>query len=149
MKWWEPDVMIIVVVVFLMLSLKTAFSFSSFILIKKLFSSSSLSAIRVVSSAYCRLLIFLLAILIPNCDSFSQIFHMMDIANKLIKQGDNIQPCYTPFPILNQSIILCSVLTAASWPTYMFLCRQVRWSGTPISLKRVSIVCCDSQSQRL
>ena len=149
MKWWEPDVMIIVVVVFLMLSLKTAFSFSSFILIKKLFSSSSLSAIRVVSSAYCRLLIFLLAILIPNCDSFSQIFHMMDIAYKLIKQGDNIQPCYTPFPILNQSIILCSVLTAASWPTYMFLCRQVRWSGTPISLKRVSIVCCDSQSQRL
>ena len=149
MKWWEPDVMIIVVVVFLMLSLKTAFSFSSFILIKKLFSSSSLSAIRVVSSAYCRLLIFLLAILIPNCDSFSQIFHMMDIAYKLIKQGDNIQPCYTPFPILNQSIILCSVLTAASWPTYMFLCRQVRWSGTPISLKRVSIVCCDSHSQRL
>ena len=149
MKWWEPDVMIIVVVVFLMLSLKTAFSFSSFILIKKLFSSSSLSAIRVVSSAYCRLLIFLLAILIPNCDSFSQIFHMMDIAYKLIKHGDNIQPCYTPFPILNQSIILCSVLTAASWPTYMFLCRQVRWSGTPISLKRVSIVCCDSQSQRL
>ena len=149
MKWGEPDVMIIVVVVFLMLSLKTAFSFSSFILIKKLFSSSSLSAIRVVSSAYCRLLIFLLAILIPNCDSFSQIFHMMDIAYKLIKQGDNIQPCYTPFPILNQSIILCSVLTAASWPTYMFLCRQVRWSGTPISLKRVSIVCCDSQSQRL
>ena len=106
--------MIIVVVVVLMLSLKTAFSFSSFILIKKLFSSSSLSAIRVVSSAYCRLLIFLLAILIPNCDSFSQIFHMMDIAYKLIKQGDNIQPCYTPFPILNQSIILCSVLTAAS-----------------------------------
>ena len=126
MKWWDLDVMIIDFF-FLMLSLNTAFSFSSFILIKKLFSSSSLSAIRVVSSTYCRLLIFLLAILIPNCDSFSQAFHMMDIAYKLIKQGDNIQPCRTPFPILNQSIILCSVLTAASWPTYTFLCRQVRW----------------------
>ena len=38
--------------IFLMLSFKPAFSFSSFTLIKRLFSSSSLSAIRVVSSAY-------------------------------------------------------------------------------------------------
>ena len=41
------------------------FSLSSFTFIKRLFSSSSLSAIRVVSSAYLRLLIFLPAILIP------------------------------------------------------------------------------------
>ena len=38
---------------------------------KRLFSSSSLSAIRVVSSAYLGLLIFLLAILIPACVSSS------------------------------------------------------------------------------
>ena len=38
--------------VFLMLCLKPAFSLSSSILIKRLFSSSSLSALRVVSSAY-------------------------------------------------------------------------------------------------
>ena len=38
---------------------------SSLTFVKKLFSSSLLSAIRVVSSAYLRLLIFLLAILIP------------------------------------------------------------------------------------
>ena len=50
--------------IFLMLSFKPAFSLSSFTFIKKLFSSSSLSAIRVVSSEYLRLLIFLLAILI-------------------------------------------------------------------------------------
>ena len=50
-----------------MLSLKPAFSLSSFILIKRLFGSSSLSAIRVVSFAYLRLLIFLPAILIPAC----------------------------------------------------------------------------------
>ena len=53
--------------VFWMLSFKLAFSLSSFTYIKRLFSS----AIRMVSSAYLRLLIFLLAILIPACASFS------------------------------------------------------------------------------
>ena len=48
--------------VFWMLSFKPTFSLSSFTYIKRLFSSSSLSAIRVVSSAYLRLLIFLPAI---------------------------------------------------------------------------------------
>ena len=61
-------------------------------LIKKLFSPSSLSAIRVVSSAYLRLLIFLLAILIPACAYSSPAFLMMYSAYKLNKQGDNIQP---------------------------------------------------------
>ena len=40
------------ILVFWLLSFKPAFSLSSFTFIKKLFSSSSLSAIRVVSSAY-------------------------------------------------------------------------------------------------
>ena len=53
-----PDVMILV---FWMLSFKPTFSLSSFTFIKRLFLSSSLSAIRVVSSAYLRLLILLLA----------------------------------------------------------------------------------------
>ena len=57
-----PDAMILV---FRMLSFKPGFSLSSFTLIKRLFSSSSLSPIRVVSSEYLRLLIFLSAILIP------------------------------------------------------------------------------------
>ena len=39
------------------------------------------------------------------------------------------------FPILNQSIVPCSVLTIASWPAYRFLRREVRWSGIPISLR--------------
>ena len=30
-------------------------------------------------------------------------------AHKLNKQGDNIQPCLTPFPILNQSVFPCLV----------------------------------------
>ena len=49
----------------------------SFNFIKRLFSSSSLSAIRMVSSAYVRLLIFLSAILIPSYASYSLAFHIM------------------------------------------------------------------------
>ena len=45
-------------------------------------------------------------------------------ACKLNKLGDNTQPWCTPFPIWNQSIVPCSVLTAASWPAYTFLRRQ-------------------------
>ena len=65
------------ILVFLMVSFKPAFSLSSFTLIKRFFSSSSLYAFRVVSSAYLRLLTFLSAILIPACDSFSLAYHMM------------------------------------------------------------------------
>ena len=54
------------ILVFWMWSFKPTFSLSSFTFIKRLFSSSLLSAIRVVSSAYLRLLIFLPAILIPD-----------------------------------------------------------------------------------
>ena len=63
------------------------------------FSSSLLSTIMVVSSAYLRLLIFLPEILILACDSYSLAFLMMYSAYKLNKQGDNIQSCLTPFPI--------------------------------------------------
>ena len=85
-----------------MLSFKPTFSLSSFTLIKRLFSSSSLSAIRVISSAFLRLLMFLLAIWIPGWESYSLAFHMMYSTCKLIKQGDNIQTTYswgdTPCP---------------------------------------------------
>ena len=107
----RPDVMIFI---FWMLCFKPAFSFSSFILIKRLFSFSSSSPIIVVSSEYLRL--FLPAILIPACTSSSLAFHMM-YSNHLILchsllllKGDSIQPlCMSP-PILNQSAFLCLVL---------------------------------------
>ena len=70
----RPDAMILV---FWTLSFKATFSLSSFTFIKWLFSSSLLSAIRVVSSEYLRLLIFLLEILIPACASSSLAFCMM------------------------------------------------------------------------
>ena len=117
-----PDDMILV---FWMLSFKPTFSLSFFTFIKKLFSSSPLSAIKMVLFAYLRLLIFLLAILIAACASSSPAFYMVYSAYKLNKQGDSIQPWCTPFPIWNQSVVPCPVLTVASWSAYRFLRRQV------------------------
>ena len=140
----QPDAMILV---FWMLSFKPTFPLL-FHFHQALFSSSLLSAIRVVSSAYLRLLIFLLVILIPVSASSSPSFLVMYSAYKLNKQGDNIQPRHYPFPIWNQSVVPCPVLTVASWPAYRFLRSQVRWSGFPISWT-ISTVCCDPHSQRL
>ena len=56
------------------------------------FQFSSLSAIRVASSAYLRLLIFLPSTLIPACESTSPAFCMRYSVYKLSKKGDNIQP---------------------------------------------------------
>ena len=70
---------------FLNVEFKSIFSLSSFTFIKRLFSSS-LSAIRVVSSAYLRLLIFLPAILIPAYVSSSPAFRMMYSACNLISR---------------------------------------------------------------
>ena len=57
----------------------------------------------------------------------------MSSAYKLNNQGGNIRPWRTPFPIWNNSVVQCPVLTVASWPAHRFLRRQVRWSGIPIS----------------
>ena len=128
-----PDTMIFV---FWMLSFRQTFSLSSSLSLRGslvLLHFLPLSDIRVLSSAYLRLLIFLLAILILACTSSSLAFLMMYSAYKLNKQGDNIQPWHTPFLIWNQSVVPCPVLTVASWPAYRFLRRQVRWSGIPLS----------------
>ena len=61
-----PDAMIFI---FWILSFKPAFSLSSFPFIERLFSFSSLSAVRVASSAYLRLLIFLPAIFLHRLES--------------------------------------------------------------------------------
>ena len=50
---------------------------------------------------YLRLLIFLLAILIPACDSSSLAFRMIYSAYKLNKQGENIQGLAYSFPIFD------------------------------------------------
>ena len=135
MKWWDQMSLSSLFECWVLKASFFCFSLSSFTLIRRLFSSSSLSAIRVVISAYLKLLIFLPAIFIPACDSSSLAFCMIYSAYKLNKQGDNIQIYSTLFPILNQSIVPCLVLTVASCPAYSFLRRQERWSGIPISLR--------------
>ena len=74
-----------------MLSFKPAFALFSLTFLKRLFSLSLLSATRVVSIIYLRLLIFLPAILIPACESFTLAFHLMYPAYLWNKQGDSIQ----------------------------------------------------------
>ena len=90
-----------------------------------------------------------LAILIPACDLSSPAFLMMYCAYMLTKQGDNIQPLCTPFPILNQFIVPCPVLTVVSCPAYRFLRRQVRWSGIPIPLRIFHTLLLSTQSKTL
>ena len=116
-----------------MLTLKPTFSISSFTFITVFFSSSSFSVIGVVSFACLRLLIFLLAILIPVCDSSSLGFCQMHTACKLHYQGDNIQPCDALFQILNQSVVSCPLESVLSWPAYRFLRRQLTCSHKVIS----------------
>jgi len=116
--------------VFWMLHYKTDFSLSSFILTKKLFSFSLLSAISVVSCEYLRFLIFLPAILIPDCASSSLVFCMMYSAYKLNKQGDNIQPWYTPFTIWNKSVVSSPVLNVASWLKWKRRVKNLSYNAT-------------------
>ena len=104
-----PGAMILVFLLF-----KPALSLFSFTLIKRLFSSFSPSAFRAISSAYLRLLIFLLPILIPAYNSSSPAFLIMCLGYRLNKQDDSRQPCHTPFSILNQSVVPYRVLTVVS-----------------------------------
>ena len=135
--------------IFWMLGFKPTFSLSSFTFNKRLFSSFLLSAIRMVSSAYLKLLILLPAILIPAYALSSPAFHMMYSAYKLNKQDDNIQLWHTPISIWNQSVVPCPVLTVASWPAYRFLKRQVRWSCIPISFRIFYCLWWSTQSKAL
>ena len=133
--------------VFPMLSFQPTFSCSSFTFIKRLFSFSSLSAIRVVSSAYLMLLIFLPANLKPACVSSSLAFCVMYTAYKLNKQGDNIQPWCTPFIIWNKSVVPCLVLIVASDLHKNF--SGGRSGGLVFPHLKNFPVCCDPHSQRL
>ena len=153
MKWW--DWMPWSYLAIWMLSFKPTFSLSSFTFIKKLFSFYLISAIRVVSSAYLRLLIFLSAILIPAGASSSPVFLMMYSAYKLNKQGYNIQPWRTPFPIWKYSFpYLEPVCYSMSCSNCCFLtCIQISQEAGQVvwysHLFQNFPVYCDPHSQRL
>ena len=74
---------------------------------------------------------------------------MMYSTYKLNKQDDNIQPWHTPFPIWNQSVVPCPVLTVASWPAYNLLKRQIRWSGIPLFWRIFHSLLWSTQSKAL
>ena len=116
------------ILVFWMLSFMLAFSLFSFTFIKRLFISSSLS-IRVVSSVYLRLLIFLLAFVIPACASSSPAYYMMYSAYKLNKQSDNIQPWH-PSCLCAKLLKLCPThCEEPAWSLSKGFSRQEYWSG--------------------
>ena len=129
------------------LNIKPTFSLFFFTFIKRLFSFSSLSAIRVVSSVFLRLFMFLLAILIPVCASSSPAFLMMYSAYKLINQGDTIQPWWT-FPDLEP--VCCSM---SSFNCCFLTCMQISQEAGQVvwysHLEEFSTVCCDPHSQRI
>ena len=79
MKWWDWIAWSSFFVCWILIQL--------FTLIRRLFSSSSLYDIRMVSSTYMRFLIFLPAMLIPACDSSSPDFPMMYSAYNLNKRS--------------------------------------------------------------
>ena len=136
-----PDAMILS---FLNVEFYASFSVLLFHFRQEALSSSLLSAIRVVSSTYLRLLLFLPEFLIPAYASSSLAFCMMYSASKLHKQGDNIQPWCTPFPIWNQSVVPCPVPNLHT----DFLGGRSGGLLFP-SLSEFSTVCCDLQTQRL
>ena len=112
------------VLVFWMFSFKPAFSLSSFTL--QFFTFCHKGGVICLSEV--------IDISPSNLDS-SLCFIQPGISHdayKLNKESDNIQPWRTPFPVWDQSIVSCLVLTVASWPVYRFLRRQVKWSGIPI-----------------
>ena len=133
------------ILVFWMLSFKPTFSLSSFSFIKRLFSSPCHKG-GVIT--YLRLLIYLPAILIPACASSSSALHMMYSAQKLNKQGDNIQ----------LDVLLSQFGTSQLfhvWFYLLFLDLKTGFLGDRQgglvfpSLEEFSTVCCDSHSQRL
>ena len=89
---------------------KPVFSLSSSILIKRFFSSSSFSHIRSAYSTCLMLLIFLLAVLIPACDSSRVVFHVMYSAYEVNEQeGQNAALTYS---FLNFEQLCCSTSTS-------------------------------------
>ena len=60
-----------------------------------------------------------------------------------------MQPWRTAFPIWNQSVFPCPVITVVSWPPYTFLRRQVMCSGISISFRIVHSLLWSTQSKAL
>ena len=120
--------------IFRMLSFKPTFSLSSFTLIKRLISSSSLSAIRVVSSSYLKLLIFLPAILIPGYECiyihtlhiYTQYFIYIHTYNGILLNHKSIKSCHC----YNISAIATPQFPWGNYATWIKSERQISYDFT-------------------
>ena len=109
------------ILVFLIFSFKLAFSLCFFSLIKRLFSSSSLSAIRVVSSAYLKLVMFLPLTLIP----------LITVKNRVFKFFLNY---------LRKPYVHLTVMSLWSWTVnllQMLLLKFIKFRWLSLKLNRV------------
>ena len=125
-----------VLIMFISMSYGLPFSFTT---VRKTCRNTGPSASKTVSSANHRLLIFTPPIFTPFISSTSlNIFSVY----KLNKFGDSIQPCRTPFFILNSNVIQLSVLTDADCSQYSLdiICKSL--SSIPISDKHSIIFKC-------
>ena len=143
MKWWDGAMIFI----FWMLSFKPAF------LLLFHFHQEALQLLF----TFCHKRGFIciskvIAISPGNLDSslcfIQPAFHMMYPAYRLNKQGDNMEPWRTPFPIWNQFVVPCPVLIVSCWPAYRFLRKtgKVVWYS---HLFKNFPVCCNPHSQKL
>ena len=139
-----PDAMILV---FWMFRFKHTFSLSSFTFIKRLFSSSLLSAIRVGSSAYLRLLIFLPAIWFQLVLNPAQHFTWCSLHISYISRVTIYSLTYF-FP--NLEPVRCSI--SGSNPCFLTCIQLSQEVGMVVwysHLLKNFPVCCDPHSQRL
>ena len=141
-----------------MLSFKPAFSLSSFTFIKRVFSYSSLSAIRVVSSAYMRLLIFLPAILIKKRwqeyteELYKKDLHDPDNHNAMITHLEtNILECEVKWALgsitTNKTsggdgilVELCQILRDDAEKVLHSICQHIWNSAVATGLEKVSFI---------
>ena len=81
------------------------------------------------------------AISASNPDSslwvFQSAFCMMNPACRLNQQSNSIQPGHTPSPILNQSVVPCSIPAIVSWLTNRFLRRHMKVSYADFLKKKL------------
>ena len=136
-----PDAMIFV---FWKLSFKPTFSLSSFTFIRRLFSSSSLSTISVVSSAYLRLLIFLLQSWSSLCFIQPGISH--DVLCIEVKQA-GWQYTILMYSLPNLEPVCCSM--SSSMCCFLICIQTSQEARQMVWYSHVFTVCCDPHSQRL
>ena len=121
------------ILAFLIFSCKPALSLPSFALIKRLFSSSLLSAIRVVSSAYLRLLMFLLPILIPACNSSSLAFLMSCLSHSYFQFSyswpniSSLKFIWLNWLLSQFKVTLYSLEPQISMKKIMIACQNDKW----------------------